>query len=352
MWRPHTLCGRHIRREDDPLPSTHHDPTGGTNPARLTVVTGPAGVDIGPVAAHLGRDLGDGLAIRTVVSGRPPYPHTSPDPHHRHTLDGTTGCRGTGDDPCMTNRVRLLVLPSAWQNPDTNLGVAYTGIPVRLPTDLGTLDALGLHPGHRVTVQHDMHWLNGDQGAVPAPIEVGNLAEHARDSIWRGARDEHSSRHVLVEAGDGQTFLDALHTAGIPPWTPYVEHIELWMVLDARTDWPAEVGDGAVELATDRLTARIGGEVFRNGGGPVDKHGITMRVAVLNVDRLVPGLAGKTTAGLAERTGPDHAAITADDQAVDQLARLLVTISNTTGASITPVLFTTGTDPGCILDLR
>ena len=42
------------------------------NPATVTVVTGPPGVDIGPAVAWTAEasGLGDGLAIRTVVSGR------------------------------------------------------------------------------------------------------------------------------------------------------------------------------------------------------------------------------------------------------------------------------------------
>lgn len=337
--------------------------TARTNQARLTVVTGPAGVDIGPVAAHLGRDLGDGLTVRTVVSGpgRTIAQHTSPIPDYvpaelSALAPGSMGGQYQQVTGVLPGRVLLFHLPSAWQNPDTNLGVAYSG-PVmhQIALDFDRLHHLGVHPGHRVTVQRRPgpgDWINGSGDAlVPRPVQFGDLAEHARDSVWRGA--EGSNRHVLVEAGEGQTFLDALHTVGIPPWTPHVERVELWTVLDARTDWPTSREAGTVELATARFTARIGAEVFRNGGmtgiGPTTgMRGMTMRVAVLNVDALIPGLAGRTTADVADLTpGAD-----VGDQVVGQLADLLVTISNNAGSNITPVLFTTGTDPGSIIDLR
>jgi len=222
----------------------------------VTVVTGPPGVDVGPVAARLGRGLRDGLAIRTVVSDGSDVAHASPNPY------------GSPADS-----VALSVLPSAWQHPDTNLGIAYTGEPRWLTDDLGRLNRLG----HRVTVQH-----RGDYGAgliIPAPVEIGDLAAAARDSVLRmGGR-------VLIEAGDGQTAQDAMHTVGLAPWAAYIGRLDIWVVLDVTTTAPGP------EEALERLLVDAGAQVQANGG-PRDGSGdggVSIWIAVLNAHRL-PGL--------------------------------------------------------------
>lgn len=248
-----------------------------TSTPTVAVVTGPDGHDVGPVAAWLGYGLRDGLAVRTVASTGSHYDrrgahcHASPNPH------GIPGERV----------VPLYALPSAWQNPDTNLGVAYTGVPNRdLAFDIQTLNDLGLNPAHRVTVQHHSgygieHFR--ETGAIPAPVEVGDLAAQARDSVLRGAD---GSRQVLVEAGDGQTFLDALHTLGLPPWSPHIHRLELWLVFDVAAVLGADGARRGLPL-TEQLTA----EVARQGGGR-GVRGAAVRLALRNAHTLIPGLAG------------------------------------------------------------
>lgn len=251
--------------------------------SRLTVITGPEGVDIGPVAAHLGRGLDDGFAIRVVRSGADDIPHTSPDPHHGGI---TTGGR--------VGAVRLSVLPSAWQDPQTNLGVVWTGDPdLGLTRDLRTLDALGLNPAHRITVQlggraHTQPW----RVSIPGPVEVGNVGVQARDSVLR------AGGRVQVEAGDGQTFMQALTTVGIPPWASWIGHLDRWIVLDAalssegltrNPEFLATMLPGAIQHVIEQLDGSSG---TYGGFNPAGPDGPTLRVALLNGQLLVPDLAG------------------------------------------------------------
>lgn len=194
-----------------------------SNPATVTVVTGPLGVDIGPAAAWLARSLGDGLAVRTVQPGTLRR-RTSPVPPNMRSLRNLT-----------VDTVDLHAVPSAWQNPDTNLGVAVGTIGRSVAGYVDTLDGirddllnferLGLNPAYRLTVQ----------GVSPAHhiwpgVEYGDLATIARDSVLRASAG--GSRHVLIEAGDGQTFLDAVNTVGLQPWA-CIDHLDLQFVVDA-----------------------------------------------------------------------------------------------------------------------
>jgi len=209
------------------------------NPATVTVVTAFPGTNIGGVCAHLGRNLRDGLTIRTVVSHYVPpsgahADHVSPSPYPPPWPADQPDRLGRDD----RQAVLLHALPSAWQHPDTNLGVAYTDRPDGgLRGDLDQFDLLGLNPAHRVTVQvgkavRGVHLPSGLKGAfIPLPVEVGDLAAQARDSVLRGSAD--GSRHVLIEAGDGQTFLDALATVGLPPWSEHIDWLRMWLVVDA-----------------------------------------------------------------------------------------------------------------------
>lgn len=195
--------------------------------SHLIVVTGPPGVDIGPAAARLAArpPIGDGLAVRVINSTNGGWAHTSPDPYHRHTLDEATRCTGTADDPCTENRVRLRYLPSAWQNPDTNLGVVFTGHPhVGLNPDLIEMDKLGLDPSHRVTVQANGIMSKGF--TYPSPVEMGDVGAHARDAVLR------AGGRVLIEAGEGMTHLEALGALRLPPWAPWIRWLSLWSVFD------------------------------------------------------------------------------------------------------------------------
>jgi hypothetical protein len=267
----------------------------------LTVVTGPERVDVGPVAAHLGRNLGDGLAVRIARTERVRNrEHTSPDPHHRHTLDPAT-CNGTGGDTCSMNDVGLWVLPSAWQNPDTNLGVAFDGEkPSRdLAFDLDTLGKLGISLAHRVTVHRagaaPSGWRAPDS-VVPHPVEFGDLAVHARDSIWRGA-DDAASRQVLIEAGDGRTFLSALDAVGIPPWSPHIDRLDLWIVVDcAQAGQILDHGDGDGDGLMRSVPELVVQAVETSGGavGSWRHPAVTLRCALINVHTLIPGIAGVT----------------------------------------------------------
>jgi hypothetical protein len=243
--------------------------------SRLTVVTGPPGVDIGPATAKLGIGLNDGLAIRVVRSGRYgliDHPHTSPDPHHTIERDGLG----------RIGAVRLDVLPSAWQDPQTNLAVVFDGAPVRnLADDLHVLDALGLNPAHRLTIDStakSVAW-------VTPPVEVGDVGVHARDAVLR------AGGRVLVEAGDGQTFLQALATVGIPPWAEWIDHLDRWLVLDVRHGMTLDDVVAAIGAAVNEFDGSSGtyGEHRSGSTGP---DGPTLRVALMNTQFVIPGLAG------------------------------------------------------------
>lgn len=286
-----------------------------TRGATVTVVTGPAGVDIGPVAAHLGRDLSDGLAIRTVDSNRAEQPHSSPNPYR-------TDPAGTE----LPDTVRLTTLPSAWQHPDTNLGVAWTGYPdTGLVHDIAELDALGLHPGHRVTVQHRSNYRSG--APIPEPVEVGDLAAHARDSVLRAP----GGGHVLIEAGDGQTFLDAFHTVGLPPWSAHIDALDLWLVVDAGQPF-------------DELVAAVNALLAVNGGATVTIDA-ALHLAVTGIHAVVPGLVGCTEVD----DGVWGASTPQDWQMLHHFIRGL-----RERCRVESVLFNTGstTDPYTFIDLR
>jgi hypothetical protein len=244
----------------------------------VTIVTGPVGVDVGAVAARLGQGLGDGLAIRTIADGPSDRLHTSPNPHYASHIPGQADSGGYPGGPT----VELAVLPSAWQNPDTNLGVAWVGPPSGLYGDLQELDRLGLHPGHRITVQYSGGGNVNHGHRIPAPVEVGDLAVQARDSVLR------TGGRVLVEAGDGQTAQDALHTVGLPPWSAHIGRLDIWIVLDASR-YPSD-------QARTNLIADAATEVLRNGGPFADPDDIcadNLWLAVTNAHTL-PGLEGLT----------------------------------------------------------
>jgi hypothetical protein len=238
--------------------------------SRLTVVTGPPGVDIGPATAKLAAAirLDDGLAVRVVRTGRYgpiDQPHASPDPHHRQEAR-----------PGSIGAVLLDVLPSAWQDPQTNLAVVFDGAPVtNLADDMRVLNALGLNPAHRLTVQSNI----GSVAWVPPPVEVGDVGVHARDAVLR------AGGRVLIEAGDGQTLLEALATVGIPPWAEWIDHLDRWIVLDVRHGMTADDVAAAVGAAVNEFDGSSG--AYGNTGQPP-----TLRVALMNTQFVIPGLAG------------------------------------------------------------
>lgn len=287
------------------------------NPATVTVVTGPDGHDIGPAVAHLGRNLGDGLTVRI----EPRATHTSPVPG--------------------AWTVQLDVLPSAWQNPDTNLGVIRRprrGDPFNwhdaIRGDLRQLDQLGLHPGHRLTIE-GLDGLRCPPGCEPC--EPGGLAVAARDSVLRGA----GPRQVLLEAGDGQTFLDAMATLGLPPWSPHIERLELWLVIDVT--WLAVTPDHGT--VAESVATLVADEVTRQGSVPTAVDRVTsLRLALLGFDDLLPELAGVDTAGLA-RDPADGGAVT--HEVGDRLGGLLILIEDRAGAPVSLL----GTGPGCFIDV-
>lgn len=297
----------------------------------VTVITGPPGVDIGPAVAHIGRNLGDGLAVRTVrsepelanglaFSRRGSHDHTGPVP-------GYFG--GTLAEGYREHGLPLWNVPSCWQNPDTNLGVAYTGAVTRdLAFDCHTLEEIGCDVKHRLTVQYRAVTRAGAL-SVPPPIEVGDLGTAARDSVLRGA--DGGSRHVLVEAGDGQTFIDAMQAVGLAPNSPHIERLDRWLVVNA----PLPDTDGR------KFVHDIGQELIVNGGGrhaadgtPQPARGV--QLAVLGLHRLFPQVTGLDT--------PDGLA--GEREAV----AWLLDVSGATGARVT--LISTADGPaGPWLDL-
>jgi hypothetical protein len=290
--------------------------------SRLTVITGPVGVDIGPVAAHLGRDLDDGLAIRVVTPAT--QPHTSPDPFH-----SPIGHARTGPGPRGCGAVRLDCLPSAWQDPQTNLGVVYPGYPdLNLHEGLHTLDALGLNPAHRLTVQHGTG--REHPVSIPHPVEVGNLGVIARDSVLR------AGGRVQVEAGDGQTFLSALATVGIPPWAEWIGHLDRWIVLDVAAIPGDRHADQlltrTIQAIRDTVNALDGSSGAYTWGGHAP--GPTLRVALFNGQMIVAGTAGH-----------EYNAATGDGDEISERAATLVVkvldaVADATGVEVH--LFGTG----------
>lgn len=234
--------------------------------SKLTIVTGADGVDIGPAVAKLAEGVDDGLAVRIVDSTRYHIPHTSPDPYHRRIdshLDRATGVRVERQIDCQ---VRLRVLPSAWQDPQTNLGVVFTHAALPIGDDLHTMASLGLDPSHRLTVQGKLHTLSPGH-TYPPPVEPGNVGVLARDSVLR------AGGRVVVEAGCGMPFLEALAALNLAPWAPWIGHLDLWVVVDAvaalaalapgeRLDLPAVVREavdraGGPAAAGDTTTVRV-----------------------------------------------------------------------------------------------
>jgi hypothetical protein len=304
------------------------------HPATVRAVTGPVGTDVGPFCAWLGADLDDGLAIRTVRSGRTPadrrdaFAHVSPLPWAAGQLAPAPSGLGAQHPD---GGVPLWALPSAWHNPDTSLGVAYTGSATRdLTFDVATLDAMGCNPAHRITVQHTS-LPRGREGLepvlVPAPIEIGNLAEIARDSVLRGSPER--PRRVLIEAGDGQTLMEAFSTVGLAPWSPHIDVLDLWIVIDADR-LIAQHGlsyDGSRDRLADAVIATAG-VVARDNGGGLNRRGEWVPapwLAIANVQALLPGLAGVTAEEFA--TAPADGGPVSEALA-DQLSNLLIVIEN------------------------
>lgn len=267
----------------------------------VTVVTGPTGVDIGPVAAWLGRDLGDGLAIRTVVSPAIGISRVGAHEHDSPSPPGTAYLRTGQPMP----RVPLWNLPSAWQNPDTNLGVAYTGaVTGDLAHDIETLRGIGWDPSHRLVVSRHGGQDNatGDH-RVPHPVEIGDLAEAARDSVLRAA--DGGSRHVLIEAGDGQTIIDAFRAVGLAQFDPSIKVLRLWLVVNAEAWGSVEPehnppGGPVARILADAVigAARelaVANDIASLVPGPPGGARVTASLAVLNGHLLLPQLAGVDT---------------------------------------------------------
>lgn len=285
--------------------------------SKLTVVTGPEGVDIGRTVAAVGHHIDDGLAVRVIdtdrpYTGRERAAHTSPDPYHGHHHSAVGGCAGDGTtDTCVIGRVRLRYLPSAWQNPDTNLGVVFTGPARPLADDIHTMASLGLDPSHRLTVQ--ARGPLSPAFTYPAPIEVGDVGAHARDAVLR------AGGHVLIEAGDGMPHLDAIAALRLPPWAPWVGRIELWTVFDVRR--MIEQTSPGEHLDADTISRRVA-DGLTVLGGTVNATALPVRthVVILGLDALpdvaendvadhvyVRAAGGVDTVNLYDRDGVDTA---------------------------------------------
>lgn len=300
--------------------------------ATVTVVTGPTGHDIGPFTAWKAATdrIGDGLAVRVHPARNvwePSAPtHLSPTPPGSCWQAPAVGA-GSGEP---VTQMPLHCLPSAWQDPQTNLGVAFAGaVDTGFNTDLFVLDRLGLAPHHRVTVQLGRPGRDGDgREMVPEPVELGNLAVQARDAVLRSSPAS-GSRYVLVEAGDGQTFLDALATLGLPPWDPAIDRLVLWLVLDVM-----HMVGTTFTAAEDRIrftAEHAAAEAARQGGGRMaGALHAAMRIALVNVQAIVPGMAGlgEHETRVAEHLGG------APEQVVAQLGQALDTIEARTGVAV------------------
>lgn len=249
--------------------------------SRLTVVTGASGIDIGPAVAQLGVDVADGMAVRIIDSTRHRVPHTSPDPYHRRRDETVSEVTAEHpDDLWTTGQVRLRYLPSAWQDPQTNLGIVFPHAARPIGDDLHTMSALGLDPSHRLTVQGKLHTLSPGH-TYPLPIEPGDVGVQARDVLRTGGR-------VIVEAGAGMTFLDALAALNLSPWAPWIDDLDLWAVIDASAALQALAPGEPLDLPA---AAR---EAVDRAGGPADARSTTtVRVAVVEGQMLIPSERGQ-----------------------------------------------------------
>jgi hypothetical protein len=272
------------------------------HPATVQVVTGLTGTDVGPFCAWLGRDLEDGLAVRVVRSNpdgpldrRGAFTHVSRTGFEPgHLVAAPTGFGAQTGAQVGLAPVPLWCLPSAWQHPDTHLGVLFTGAVTRdLVFDVETLRGMGVDVRHRLTVQHTGIPAGYGGLLVPHPIDVAPLAEIARDSVLRGSAAR--PRRVLVEAGDGWTPTEALGALGLPPDSPHIDVLELWLVVNAEHAIAAAGLKGAATDYTTLLgavTAAANAAVRHCGlpaGGRVRP---SVRVALANVQAVLPGVAG------------------------------------------------------------
>jgi hypothetical protein len=320
--------------------------------ATVSVVTADQGPDIGPFCAWLGRDLRDGLTVRAVDPGR----------LRRHASPGRwLGAPADAHLPTAPDQ-HLLVLPSAWQNPDTNLGVAYAPRIVAdflnthdaLFNDLYTLGLHGVSPNHRLTVQGAplkavLPW------GLPPGVEAGDLAAQARDSVLRGSPV--GARHVLIEAGDGMTHLNALAAVGLSPWTAAIDVLDLWIVIDASrlytggqpgNLWYPPVAQPDRNQIT-RVATTLGGAaqpfIASNGGGRHPHGGFLhsaptrMWLAVQNAQAVVPALDGITEADV-NAVGSEPTRLT--DQADRDLVALLNTLEDVAQCEVGAISTTSG----------
>lgn len=284
-------------------------------PARLTVITGPPGADVGPVTAIVGAGLDDGFAIRVLDSATRntmDTRHRSPNPHHRRSADGGT------------TSVMLDALPAAWQDPLTNLGVVWTGAPdVGLRRDIEDLEALGLNPSHRVTVQWKTPYPSviSSAAVVPPPVEVGDVGTQARDSVLR------SGGQVLVEAGDGMTSMQALTALNLPPWATWVHQLDLWVVLDVRHAADLDEAARQAETAVHQWTGGAPRGAHRADGGGRER----LRIAVYGLPELLPELTGVTD-GAVVFDGFGSKFSRFDDQVMERTGGLLALVH--TGATV------------------
>lgn len=258
-------------------------------PSQLIVVTGPEGVDIGRAVAEIGSRVDDGFAVRVVDSTRDSVAHTSPDPYHRVLTADPAVAQG----PAQPGAVRLRCLPSAWQDPQTNLGVVFTRAALPLGDDIYTLAALGLDPSHRVTVDtRGGHLIRGF--TYPLPIEPGNVGVQVRDAVLRAGGS------AIVEAGDGMSHLEALAALRLAPWSPWIDELHLWTVFDVAAPGAGLDAEGVAAWVVDHLT-RLGGTIDNEGTDP-DERQVRSNVIVLGLDAL--GIPEADVAGsIFQRTG-------------------------------------------------
>lgn len=297
----------------------------------LHVITAAAPTSgIGGIAAYEGSDisgtsvgLADGLAVRVA------------DRRSMHAV------------ATRADWVNLRFLPAAaLTNPRANLAVvmpdgwnamtgAVAGFSVAgLDNEVRTVEALGFNIRHRLSVH-----------ASPATTAVhfGTLAEvldvsaAARDVLRAGGM-------VQVEAGSG-TALDALAAVGIPPWAGWVARFDMTIVVPCG---PAIASYPAIELSESRdinVVARLASEAVRRTGGPaLAQFGSTLSLALADVDKAVPGVAGWTTEWAKEADAERN------ESANSELAALINAVQNACDGEVDVELV--GTGPGTVIDLR
>jgi hypothetical protein len=299
---------------------------------------------VGDIAAHEGADasagtaldigagsaLADGLAVR-VVDRRSVHQVAVPSDRDHETA--VIPLRYLPAAALSNPRANLaVVLPDDWNAMTGGLpGYSANG----LENEVNTVEALGHKIRHRLFVHHS---------PATAGVHFGSLAERlnvppvARDVLRAGG-------HVQIEAGAGDA-LDALASVGIPPWAGWVEHLYLTIVVPCG-GVNTRIGAAAGDRDANEV-AQLASEAVRRAGGPVFRGSIardfpdTVALALVEAEKLVPGVAGWTAMAMDDQVS--------ESEPAKELGALVEAVQNACDGEVDVELV--GTGPGTVIDLR